>query len=168
MIRWLLYIVFVLYITSCKSVKKTIAIEDEREEHAMVFESAQTLQAQKQETFIEEVEEQVTETSTTVQTDSGLVVVPVKTTVIKRRTEKTKTDSSSDSETRVEEISFFKSETNIDTSKELEETQIPGKVTESIFAGNLWRIISIILTVAGAAGTWYLKKNKASDDTGLG
>lgn len=168
MIRWLLYIIFVLYVTSCKSVKKTVAIEDEREEHAMVFESAQMLQSQKQETFIEEVEEQTTETSTTVQTDSGLVVVPVKTTVIKRRIEKTKTDSSSDSETRVEEISFFKSETNIDTSKELEETEIPGKVTKSIFSGNLWKIISVLLTVAGAIGSWYLKNNKASDNADLG
>ena len=78
MMRWLIYIAFVLYITSCKSIKKskTESYAVETEEVAMMAMASAAEEEKK--VFVEEIEEEVTETFTTLQTDTGTQVVPVK------------------------------------------------------------------------------------------
>jgi hypothetical protein len=166
--RWVLYIAFVLYITSCKSVKKTTSVEYAPESLEEAYVEELVTSSTEEERFIEEVEEQVVETVAPVSTDTGTVMVPVKTTTVKRRTESVKTKDDLDSQKVAEEVVFFKSETTINTDKQLEETQIVKQVTDPLFGGNLSRIIAIFMTVAGAVATWYMKKNKAGNDSDLG
>lgn len=166
MIRWLIYIVFVLYITSCKSVKKSIVSSETKEtSEAMMMQSALE-QRVEQEVFVEEEEETIVESFTPVQTDSGLVAMPVKTTTIKRRTQSNKQKSESDSQNVSQEFVLFKAEAELDKDVELEETQIVKQVVDPIFGGNLRRILMIVVTIGGAVATWYMKRNRAKDDSG--
>jgi hypothetical protein len=167
MIRWLIYIVFVLYLTGCKSVKKSIVSSNYQESVDSMIVGSALEQKVEQEQFIEEVEEQIVETYTSIQTDSGLVAVPVKTTTIKRRTQSDKQKSESDSQNVSQEFVLFKAEADLDKDIELEETQIVKQVTEPLFGGNLKRILMIVVTIGGAVATWYMNRKKAKDDSGL-
>lgn len=118
--------------------------------------------------FVEEVEEEVTETFTTLQTDTGTQVVPVKKTIIRRKTQATEERSESDSQTVSQEIVLFKAEADMTLDKESHESETPAKVTKSIFSSNLSKIIGILLTIGSAIATWYVKKKKAQEDPGLG
>lgn len=164
MMRWLIYIAFVLYITSCKSIKKskTEYYAVETEEVAMMAMASAAEEEKK--VFVEEVEEEVTETFTTLQTDTGTQVVPVKKTIIRRKTQATEERSESDSQTVSQEIVLFKAEADIKLDKESHESETPAKVTKSIFQGNLSKIIGILLTIGSAVATWYLRKKKAPED----
>ena len=166
MIRWLIYIVFVLYITSCKSVKKSIDSSKYEESVDSMIVGSALEQKVEQEQFVEEVEEQIVETYTSIQTDSGFVAVPVKTTTIKRRTQSDKQKSESDSQNVSQEFVLFKAEAELDKEVELEETEIVKQVTEPIFGSNLRRILMIVVTIGGAVATWYMKRNRAKDDSG--
>jgi hypothetical protein len=167
MMRWLIYIVFVLYVTGCKSVKKSIVSSNYQESVDSMIVGSAFEQKAEQEQFIEEVEEQIVETYTSIQTDSGFVSVPVKTTTIKRRTQSDKQKSESDSQNVSQEFVLFKAEADLDKDIELEETQIVKQVTEPLFGGNLKRILMIVVTIGGAVATWYMNRKKAKDDSGL-
>jgi hypothetical protein len=167
MIRWLIYIMFVLYLTGCKSVKKSIVYSNYQESVDSMIVGSALEQKVEQEQFIEEVEEQIVETYTSIQTDSGFVAVPVKTTTIKRRTQSDKQKSESDSQNVSQEFVLFKAEADLDKDIELEETQIVKQVTEPLFGGNLKRILMIVVTIGGAVATWYMNRKKAKDDSGL-
>jgi len=166
MIRWLIYIVFTLYITSCKSVKKSIVSSDHQESIDSIVTESFLEQKVEQESFIEEVEESIVETFASIQTNSGLVAVPVKTTTIKRRTQSDKQKSESDSQSVYQEFVLFKTEVDLSKDVELEETQVVSGAAKSFFGGNTRKIIMIIITIGGAVATWYVNK-KAKDNSGL-
>jgi hypothetical protein len=167
MIRWLIYIVFVLYVTGCKSVKKSIVSSSYQESVDSTIVGSALEQKEEQEQFVEEVEEQIVETYTSIQSDSGLVAVPVKTTTIKRRTQSNKQKSASDSQNVSQEFVLFKAEADLDKDVELEETQIVSQVAEPIFGGGLKKILMIIVTIGGAVATWYMNRKKTEDNSGL-
>jgi hypothetical protein len=167
MIRWLTYIAFVLYITSCKSIKKakseSYTVESEEMASMYVMSAMET----EKKVFVEEIEEEVTETFTTIQTDTGAQVVPIKKTVVRKKTQSTEERSESDSQTVSQEFVLFKAESDITLDKESSESEAPAKIAKSVLGINLAKIITIILTIGSAVATWYLKKKKAPEDPGL-
>lgn len=168
MIRWIIYVSLILIVTSCKSIKKIKKESYSTSKTADSFSASKEAEDVSKFVFSEEIEEETIDTFTVIQTDSGSQVVPIKRTIVKRRTQAAEELSESDSESVSNEFVLFKAEADLDVDKSSEESEAPAKIVKSIFSTNLTRIISILLTVSGAFATWYFKRKKSPEDQGLG